>query len=203
MRGKTVAALVAALWLGGCAAHIDDKFVASDDFKASGKGIVVLDATPLASACHRVVIEIAEHRTAQADWRSVKFVTAHDLFSNDASDGDHATEFSLDPGEYGMMQVTCEIGSHKINMVEKIENESRRSIFGFRTQFRRVVPTPLATFSVAASEVVDIGSVSAHQTGPMTFVLQRAKPTLASAMVTRLMIPAGRAPPAPAPSPVQ
>jgi hypothetical protein len=215
MRGKTTLTLVAALWLGGCAAHIDDKFVASEDFKSSGKGIAVLDATPLGNVCHSVKIELAEHRTTQGDWRTTNFVTVQSFLSNDTGDGDHATEFAVDPGEYGIMQVSCGIGNHTINMVEKIETESRRTIFGFRTQFSHVARTPLATFSVAAGDVVDVGSISAHQTGPQTFVpvfgpmradvragFQAAKPTLASVMVTRLMIPAGRVlgtPPFPVP----
>lgn len=206
MRGKIVRALATALWLGGCAAHIDDKFVASEDFKASGKGIAVLDATPLGNACHSVKLQIDEHGAAEAQWRTATFVTVQSFLSNDTGDGDHATEFGLDPGEYGIMQVSCGIGNHTINMVEKIETESRRTIFGFRTQFSHVARTPLATFSVTAGEVVDIGSISAHQTGPRNFVpvfgpmradvrggFQAAKPTLANAMVTRLMIPAGRA----------
>jgi hypothetical protein len=219
MRGETRIALVAALWLGGCVAHIDDKIMASEDFKTSGKGIAVLDATPLESACHTVKFQIAAHGTAEADWRTMKFVTAQYLFSNDTGDGDRATEFTLEPGEYGIMQVSCEIGNRWINMVEKIENESRRTIFGSRTQFRRVASTPLATFSVAGGEVVDLGSISAHQTGPTTFVpvfapmgadvrarFQAAKPTLAGHMVSRPLIPAGRVlgvPPLRAPPPTQ
>ncbi|MBV8447361.1 MAG: hypothetical protein JO124_05160, partial [Hyphomicrobiales bacterium] len=48
MRGKIshkmVLALATALWLGGCSAHVDDKIMASEDFRASGKAIAVLDA---------------------------------------------------------------------------------------------------------------------------------------------------------------
>jgi hypothetical protein len=191
--------------------------MASAEFAASGQGIVVVDASRMTNSCHNLVLQIGTRSSAGENWTAVKAIDGKErgLFHNEG--GDKATELTLPAGEYGLLSMSCMVANRRIIMLPKADSFMRNFLLGFSAG--RVVQRPLATFSVNAGEVVDIGSISARETsitsfvpifGPMTIEVrasfEAANPKLASVMVTRLMSRADmptQLPPAPKPPQTQ
>ena len=193
---SVVQALVVALplLLAACAAHVNDDVLASGDLKASGKGVVVFDTSPMDPKCDVVGIVLGTYSSEYQLWVESKTIIARD-FGTTVS-GEIATERVLPAGQYGINVIICKTAA--IRLVMRAGPYQGGLPFGPRFSG---VPRPLAIFNVGAGEVVDIGSIGTLKTGtysfaplfaPMTPAVRAAfvaaKPKLAAAMVSRPLV---------------
>lgn len=145
--------------LAGCATNATwvppDTEVAK--LAADSKGIVLLHTWLHDEPCHTMRAMLAKPdgsgRYAQAEWVNVKFITNRPK---------EPSQIVLAAGDYGFVELECQGAQKQVYAAQRVRlgNPVDRS--------GSVYERPIATFSIKAGEIVDVGSLQlpSRQVGP-------------------------------------
>ena len=168
--------------------------------------VVIYTPVTIGGGCHTGSINIGQYDEAVSGYRGVQRI--HFQSMGILGGGFDPAEAQLTGGTYGILEVGCSNGRQGLTI------EATKPLRGGMTFLPSQIlyDKPLAIFSIAAGEVVNVGSIGPIDTsgpqwswqgsygtsntaiiGPMpenvVANFRKSHPALASAMVTRLMIP--------------